>query len=242
MAEQNKGTEVQLANMKIPYYSPRFECLRDMLVRYKDISGKQTVQWQAQWNAVIGGIQYYYAIIQEEEEIQRKQNAGNRKDTDVLKKLCDALVESMNRAIYCLIDTRYIALSDSENDGSQKSEDINKKLCPYREYLQWICNNFMRGKQDRRLIIKVSLDLLKNRVSMDTLFPEAHDYETEKKAPSLCVVFYPSHDELISFGSDLHTYDSVPVSDGFRKRESYDTWQSRGYACIGNEEYIAGMF
>lgn len=196
MADQKRGTEVQLKNMKIPYYSPRFECLRDMLDEYKNISGKQTVQWQAQWNAVIGGIQYYYEIIQEEES-QREQGACNMKGTNVLEKLCSDLVESMNRAIYCLIDTRYIALSSSENDGDQKSEDINKKLCPYREYLQWICNNFMKDKENHeRLIIKVSLDLLKNRVSMDTLFSEAHAYETQKKTPSLCVVFYPSHDEL----------------------------------------------
>lgn len=197
MAAQKRGTEVQLEEMKIRYYSPRFECLRDMLVRCKDIYRKQTVQWQAQWNAVIGGIQYYYEIIQEEEEIQRKQDACNRKNTDTLKKRCYDLVESMNRAIYCLIDTRYIALSSYESEGVQKVEDINKKLCPYREYLQWICNNFMKDKKDsERLIIKVSLDLLKNRVSMATLFSEAHDYETEKKTPSLCVVFYPSHDEL----------------------------------------------
>lgn len=188
MADQRDGTEVPLNEMSIPHYSRRFDCLRDILKPHRDTVDQQTVQWQAQWGALDGGIQYYYKIIEE------VQNTGEKRN------LCHSLVESMNRAIYCLIDTKYISRRKPDKDESDQTEDMNKCLCAYMEYLQWICNIDMdeeNRKNNQRLIIKVSLDLLKDKVCMETLFPRIHGFNKKMKTvPSLCVVFCPSDEGL----------------------------------------------
>lgn len=174
------------SHMSIPYYSYRFNELIKILEKAIEEydNKKKSVDQYAQMVAFIEGVNYYYRII----------NNGNQ-DEKAKRLLCIDLVESINKCIYGLLSEGDAILFYLDKD------ELDKHLLSYQEYLQWISNLFMmqsdvKDKAEFHLIFKLSLDLIKNKMYMNTLFSQVIESKQKKIAPSLCMVFCPSDNDL----------------------------------------------
>lgn len=192
----------------IPYYSNRFHSLIRVLEEKTNKLHDQHLGFlpEAEYEVIISGITYYYEIIMSE---------GNLSDEEK-KKLCAKLVESTNQALYVLFNE-----IDDANDT-----DVKNYLIAYREYLQSIQNDFRKEKKAQgidapRLIFTFSLELLGNKVHIDSLFTTIYESKADSLKANLCCVFAPSDIEI----KDVFCYLPMlthEISHNFRYSEPYD--------------------
>ncbi len=181
MKEQFKS-KLQI-EQTIPYYGNRFNSLIKVLNERESRLEDQHLKIlpDAEYEVIVSGIMYYYNVIMFEESLNDEQK----------KKLCKKLVESTNRAIYVLLN---------EIDNANASV-VQEYLNAYREYLQKIENDFRKEKNEQNidtpsLIFTFSLELLGDKMHIDSLFTTIYESSVISPRVKLCSVFAPSDIEI----------------------------------------------
>lgn len=193
---------------EIPYYTKHFQRLINILSDKEQRHRQENlnIAEYAELQVILEGICYYYQAIMENGILKNAQ----------LKNVCRKLIESTSRAIYGLW---------SKMDGI--CADVYSKYLPaYREYLQGVSNAFRneqisRGLDAPSLIFTFALELLGNKVHMDSLFTPIYEIENPKQRTLLCKVFVPADESV----GDVFRYLPMlthEVSHNFKYSETAD--------------------
>lgn len=195
---------------EIPYYAKHFQRLiRILLNKYqKVLIDNFSIAEYAELQIILEGICYYYQVVVADDIL----------DNATKKNVCRKLIESTNRGIYALWD---------EIDGTRNYIHVYCKYLPaYKEYLQSVCNAF-RDEQTQHnlsapsLIFTFALELLSNKVHMDSLFTQIYETKIDSPRAFLCTVFMPTDESV----DDVFKYLPMlthEVSHNFKYSETAD--------------------